>query len=317
MLNDHDRGRMEIMLVIMIKGLPDVRGNEKNTMYIVGNGFDLAHKILSKYKHFYCWLNLNGYEEFADCVQKIYPQLVNSIDSLWCNFEKALEEMKLSYLFKEYVNWPNNNWDDKEWEANILQGDKRVKEIVNNIPILINEWAEQISVNVKPLFSGLSPESKYLSFNYTLTLENVYHIPEINICHIHERVKNGTQLIVGHNSQLSTNNLPANSDEEERAMAMFVETNNGLVKPVRQQIDKYRTFFNNLSNVDTVVVIGHSLAHVDLRYFCEVRRSIKENAKWLFSKYTSEDVNRVMAFVHPAKSYPNNIYNFDIFDINN
>jgi len=236
---------------------------------------------------------------------------------LWCNFESALDSLDLHYLFKRYVTFPQNGWDEKEWHDSIMFGNERVKDIIDNIPILIKKWAEEISTNVKPHFSNLSAESKYLSFNYTLTLEQIYNIPPANICHIHESVKNDAKLVVGFNSPVSANNLPAKSDEEEKAQTMFVESQNRLVKPKQQQIEKNIEFFSSLNNTDRIIVIGHSLSQVDLRYFVEVKRSIKDNAKWYFSWFNSDDIERIMHLVKPAKYQQNFIDDYELFDLTN
>jgi len=300
----------------MIEGLPDVCGHEKTTLYIIGNGFDLAHGILSKYKHFYCWLNLNGHEEYANSLQKMFPELDKRTDFLWSNFEKALETYDLHDIYKQYVPFPDKNCSE-EWNKIIQSGAKEVEKIIESIPLRIKEWAEDINTNLKPVFTGLSNNSRYLSFNYTLTLENIYRIDPSNICYIHEKIKSKSKLIVGHNLQISTENLPAKSDEEERAQAMFVGILNRLAKPKGQQIERHRAFFNSLNNIDRIIVIGHSMARVDLGYFGEVKRSVKENAKWYFSTYTPDDIQKAMVFIKPAKLQANFIKDYDFFDLSN
>ena len=299
----------------MIKGLPNFCGNEENTLFIIGNGFDLAHGIMSKYKHFYCWLVLNGYEDYADCLQEMFPKLDKRTDFLWSNFESALEDIDLQFLFKKYVPYPNDVWDGNEWNKNISLGSNHVKDVIDRIPLLLKEWASNINIDVNPIFPTLSPESKYLTFNYTLTLENVYNIPEENICHIHEKITSKSDLIIGFDSPKFINNHPAEIDDEERAYAQFTKLQNTLVKPKLQQIEKYRSFFSSLSNINTIIVIGHSLSWVDLRYFSEIKRSIIGNAKWYFSTYQQEDYARVLSFVKPARLQPNYIKKFDFCDL--
>lgn len=299
----------------MIKGLPNFCGNEENTLFIIGNGFDLAHGIMSKYKHFYCWLIQNGHEELCMQLQKIFPELDNRIDCLWNNFESALEKPDYHFIIQEYIPYPNDGWDEIEWNKNIQIGENRVMEIIDKIPSLIKEWARDIDINVKPIFQSLSKKSKYLSFNYTLTLEKVYNISEKNVCHIHEKTTSKSKIIVGFDSPISINDFPARSIEEERAQEKFERIQNSLVKPKLQQIQKNKPFFSALSNINTVIVIGHSLSWVDLRYFSEVKQSIKKNAKWYFSIHDPEDSRRVQLFVKPAKLQPNYIQNYDFFDL--
>jgi hypothetical protein len=137
------------------------------------------------------------------------------------------------------------------------------------------------------------------------------------MCHIHESVRNDSKLIVGFNSPKSTNNLPAKSDEEEKAQRLFVESLNSLVKPKQKQIERNKDFFTSLHDIDQIIVIGHSLSHVDLGYFAEVMRSVKRNSKWYFSTFGSADINRVMRFVKLVNYQQAYIDNYEWFDLSN
>lgn len=297
----------------MKDSLPNVAGNERNTLYILGNGFDLAHGILSKYKHFFCWLNLNGYEDYAFLLQQTFSKLENINDCIWSNFESALEYYDSHDLYKRNIVLPEDTWNDGAWDSNIEEGTGKVSKMVNEIPELMKAWVKQINTNKSPRFN-LSPNSKYLTFNYTKTLEDVYHIPFDNICYIHENVDSDSKLIIGHDSPRSTNNLPAKSDEEERAQIKIVEIMNRLVKPKRQQIEKNSLFFNSLQDITTVIEIGHSMALVDLMYFEKVRKSVAKDAHWHFSCYSEEDKTKMNIFVRPAHLLPQRL-EFDTFNL--
>ena len=297
----------------MIEGLPDVMGNERKTLYIIGNGFDLAHGILSKYKHFCCWLNLNGYEDYATTLQIIFPELEGRMENLWSNFESALEHYDLHKMYKQYVKIPENTGNDDKWGRNIRSGVDKLLALASELPSLLKEWAKGIRISNEPKFE-LSPKSRYLTFNYTKTLEELYHIPEENVCHIHESIDSETKLIVGHDLQRTTDNLPAKSDEEEKAQVAFVEIMNGMEKPKRQQIEKNRIFFDSLRDITTVIEIGHSMAPVDLLYFEEVRKLVSKNAHWYFSCYSETDTTKMNRFVRPALLSPQRL-EFDTFNL--
>ena len=286
----------------MMVELPNVKGNEQKTLYIIGNGFDLAHGILSKYKHFWCWLNLNGYEDYATALQRVFPKLDGRLECLWSNFESALKDYDLHKMYGRYVTLPKDNWNDEEWARNIQTGIEKVKDLANDLPSLLKKWATLIPIKSEPIFSNISPKSKFLTFNYTTTLEQLYHVTDKkNICHIHESVDSGETLITGHDYKRSTDNLPADSLEEERAQVGFIKIMNGLTKPKRQQIEKYRFFFDSLREVNTIIEIGHSLASVDLFYFEEVLKSVAKDAVWHFSVYSESDRSKMNLFVQPAR----------------
>ena len=43
--------------------LPDFKGQEKNMLYFVGNGFDLFHDLKTRYIDFHDWLIKYHYDE--------------------------------------------------------------------------------------------------------------------------------------------------------------------------------------------------------------------------------------------------------------
>ena len=139
---------------------PDLYGKEKETLCIVGNGFDLHHGIRSTYKHFYRWLYLNGYEDFANALQETFPKLENKGDSLWCNFEDALKEYDIDAIFnreKKKLSDPNN---PDEW-TNISS---KIAGICNRIRPLLKQWVKCINTKEAEKSLELSNDSLYLTF---------------------------------------------------------------------------------------------------------------------------------------------------------
>ena len=62
---------------------------KEKTLYIIGNGFDIAHGIQSEYKYFYNYLREYD-ERFLNSLSGIYPRLFDDV-KLWCSFEKELQ----------------------------------------------------------------------------------------------------------------------------------------------------------------------------------------------------------------------------------
>ena len=67
-------------------------------------------------------------------------------------------------------------------------------------------------------------------------------------------------------------------------------------KNTRRIIDAHMGFFDSLSSVDEVTIIGCSLGAVDMDYYKSLRTSVKNNAKWNFSYHSSEDQKRIDKF---------------------
>ena len=61
---------------------------------------------------------------------------------------------------------------------------------------------------------------------------------------------------------------------------------------------KYEDFFTGLSNINTVIVIGHSLSQVvDMEYFEKIRSIFHRDTKWIFSCHDSGGLKSIGAFV--------------------
>ena len=61
---------------------PEVTVQIVNTLYILGNGFDLYHNLKTRYVDF---------KQFASVLQTLEPFFC--LDELWCNFEEALAQV--------------------------------------------------------------------------------------------------------------------------------------------------------------------------------------------------------------------------------
>jgi hypothetical protein len=66
-------------------------------------------------------------------------------------------------------------------------------------------WVDSIDItNIKKI-RDLPLDSKYLTFNYTETLEKVYAIPKSNILHIHGSRLSDKEYIIGHDNPRNPN----------------------------------------------------------------------------------------------------------------
>lgn len=59
-------------------------------------------------------------------------------------------------------------------------------------------------------------------------------------------------------------------------------------KPTREILERNKAFFDGLSSVTEVFVLGHSLAHVDEPYFSAVLDRVDPKANWSVSYYNDE-----------------------------
>ncbi len=183
------------------------------TLYIIGNGFDLAHGLCTCYEAFHEWL-----DEHKDKYAKAYF-FIDSIDGLtndielWSNFEKALGKIDAKELFKNVIKEYKETQDKDDWVAQsdaVYAGiEYFLKDYYQELLNAFGAWARDIPVDEEEIVEIKYPqimndkEDYFFTFNYTPTLEKIYHIHTEHIKHIHGDYTGKTQIIVGHATDYS------------------------------------------------------------------------------------------------------------------
>ena len=264
--------------------LPNNMRLNENVLYIIGNGFDRAHEMLTSYEHFHQWLLDNGESFAVNRLESLYTNISDN-EGKWCDVESALGSITL----EEAINYDRNfqdcsdeiNCEDSSHDA-YRCGDN-LKNVVDILPDLLRDWVASITTNdVRPIFE-LNKGAKFLSFNYTRTLENVYQIKTDKILHIHETVIGDRPLVVGYGESRFEDDEYAPDDD-----AIDVVLIKNLLSHCRKPVDailketKPKEWFKGLNEIESVIVYGHSCSKVDKPYFQKVAESIKDNANWRF-----------------------------------
>ena len=55
----------------------NLTNNKEKTLFIIGNGFDIAHDIKSCYKDYHDWLLQHDYHEFVAYMESMFPAIEN------------------------------------------------------------------------------------------------------------------------------------------------------------------------------------------------------------------------------------------------
>lgn len=134
-------------------------------------------------------------------LQSVYPAKIKDDYLLWSQFEKVLGEYDLDTV----INW--------SWDNLYLTVDSLGNQLFNNsfidtqLPDIVDEafskWVRSIKIATKRAYDEISLDALYLTFNYTDTLEELYHIPERQVLYIHGRASKGDKLIVGHDHEIN------------------------------------------------------------------------------------------------------------------
>lgn len=193
-------------------------------LFIIGNGFDIAHELPTSYEDFRKYLILSyapGYHKQMRMPQpldrNIYPdgaEFVNKKDlitfilelyDIMCENKNTwgdLEEQTGNIPYEEWLNKSDLRADDENggikesWTRDNFEiMAKNIRFAIPLVAGLIEEWISTINVTKahSDQFQQLVNVDKdlFLSFNYTLTLEKIYQISPNNICHIHGKCHQG------------------------------------------------------------------------------------------------------------------------------
>lgn len=322
-------------LAVKQVGITKISSSSK-TLFIIGNGFDLAHGVPSGY---------NNFRKFLYPKSELRQVLDNFIDKddIWGNLEDSL-----AYLDRESL-MDNIDLFLKEFEAEDEDSEDFTYGkfysaidwalypaiiILEDLPYLFKKWVKKLK-NPRPkesLINLLNSNAKYITFNYTEFLETVYGIPPENILYIHGNRKNKKEnLILGHGydpeelfenwykenksikrDKSSPTQLAYFDDDEELtnyknamqyyaidiAIGRLEEYYENSKKDTTAVIKKHSKFLETLQEIEQIIVLGHSLSETDYAYFSHLI-SINKKPKqiqWKISWYCMEDLMRVALF---------------------
>lgn len=291
-----------------------------SSLFIAGNGFDVAHGIPTQYSEFRSFI-IQKYPEALElrdevvCLEdfgKIDPNefaaeiLLNAMDKAagenWCNFEDALAYINFDNKFP-LPNHKENETDEEDqmlMQQYLLYMDMLTSGFINCSKIwqdLFRLWIKEIQSTIDrgnyqskasllKLFSD--PEMQFFSFNYTKTLQKLYGVKKV--IHIHNRV--GQKLIFGHDKSGKVG-LYQNMNYEDGpniSSSFLDDMVLSFKKDTASPMKKYANFFRSLNcNIDRVYSYGFSYGKVDRVYIKEIISRISENTLWLFTEHEAHN----------------------------
>ncbi|MFA6738430.1 MAG: bacteriophage abortive infection AbiH family protein [Sedimentibacter sp.] len=281
-------------------------------LVIVGNGFDRFNGIKSCYSDFKNFILKNGGSNYISKMENYFPNLnANNRDNLlWSSFEDALECLEVETVISEATRGHKIDFDYAMRDTAIYEDmvEYEIQELVEDTQTYFMNWIESIQLT-KSAYPApfIDKNDIYISFNYTMTLENKYNVPEQNVLHIHGSILKG-DLIFGHGRDYYA---MINSElvYEMQAENNVINWINILKKPVQEVINSNLNFWSRLSqsNINEVIVFGHSLSTIDIPYFIKVIECIG-NVHWRFSVYSLKDLRTTKSFIKNQ-----NIQSYEIF----
>ena len=291
--------------------IPNTKFLSNQILYIIGNGFDLAHDMKTSYEDFHQWLLDNGESSAVNRIESLYPNITNN-EGRWCDVESALGSITLEEAInydRNYQECPDEIYcEDSSHEA--YRCGENLKNVVDILPGLLRDWVASISTkDISPKFEIIK-DAKFLSFNYTRTLEDAYQIKTDNILHIHETIIENRPLVVGYGEARFEDDEYVSDDD-----TIDVVLIKNLLSHCRKPVDailketKPKEWFKGLNEIESVIIYGHSCSKVDKPYFETVVKNVKPNAHWTFFVH---DENKNKSIEKFAKSILKDTMSFEI-----
>lgn len=273
-------------------------------LYIVGNGFDLHHQIPSSYRAFGEFVRQTDQQTYG-CVERYFAM----DDNFWYEFENRLASLDTDTIIEEsegfLVGYGADDWSDANHHDYQYEIGQAVDAISKTLRKRFAQWVRQLPIPTSVganLRLRIDPAGRFLNFNYTPSLQQIYGVPDDRVLHIHGKANDATEtLVLGHGYQPDSNPDPYRdfSDPEE-ADIRIVEGRgiidgyfNDTFKPTASIIEDKKQFFTQLADVTDVLVMGHSLAEVDYPYFEEVLNNIDTcSVRWKVSVFGDDEAGK-------------------------
>ena len=292
-----------------------------HTLVVIGNGFDIMHGAKSSYWDFQKTIGKNSSLRY-----EMETYLDVPADSLWYNLEDALGRMNYAMFLTPPVldMWLEDfgAYDPDAQAADFFAAVETAIGPTFTIPQELNsrfrKWVKTLKVESEERpFSFIQGDYKVLSFNYTEFIEDLYGAKDENICYIHGCRKHRgkgkpDELILGHVPGMEEQQwdkvdlkpvkfknpykryiFESAMETAAREAAWFDDL---TTKNCSEIIRKHNNFFDGLTEIEKVFVIGHSLSEVDYPYFNEIVKRC--HTKWVMGYHSLDDMKRLIEIVN-------------------
>ncbi|WGX75472.1 bacteriophage abortive infection AbiH family protein [Paraclostridium bifermentans] len=273
-------------------------------LFIIGNGFDLAHGLPTSYGDFrdyledVDWSYLESLEEMYGFTIGSSRELVKNY--LWRDFETNLSNIDETSIIEQGENIELGlEWEDIGVEDTLYdywEGQYRFIERLNDF---VMSWIKQVDIDIQRITDSIDTEDLFITFNYTLLLEKVYGIDKYNILHIHGSIdEDDNSPVIGHGNKdkiIEIQEIYTEAGEKfyEKKSAIYSAVANyytRTLKDVDYFIRTNKYFFRRLKDVESIYIIGHSLGEVDIPYFREIYNNVSEDTIWNVYYYSEDSM---------------------------
>lgn len=275
-------------------------------LYVVGNGFDIAHGLPTRYWDFRSYLEQID-EEFLyefEMHYNLYPNMSDEEkkELLWNEFETNLANIDEDNIIEQATSIEMDlDSGDIGIEDTLYMHFTEEYQYINKLSSYLKRWVRTIRIrDVLPKVSQID-KSKcdlYINFNYTSLLEKVYGIPDSSVIHIHGSLKEyNDDPVLGHGNLARIETI---EEKQKRAEECFDEKETSICRVLNdyyrttlKDVEHYKNYLQRIADEDVseIIVVGHSLAGIDMPYFSEIDSLTGENVLWTLVWFDSNEKN--------------------------
>ena len=279
-----------------------------NTLYIIGNGLDLAQGMETSYTHFYQYLKDKKCSQLLELMKKD----INADKELWSDMEEGLGKFTLKVGkptdLEKLRHEINENLQTylRGQCLTFLPNEKQKTDFINDFTFIgrffkqnddVN-FARSIKVNYKDLiYRG---ETRFrninvITFNYTDTLEKLLDVDSnnfpkdlphnsklIDICHVHGRL--GETIIFGVDNVEQIKNPMFRANEYVNYCLVKKATNMAI------NSQNFSICENLIKEANLIILFGVSLGNTDLRWWRLIGEEIKKRTDIIIIDYLFSSV---------------------------
>lgn len=259
-------------------------------LYVIGNGFDLWHGIPS---------SLARFKEYVQATDRdVYREVEDYLPTRedWSDLERALADMDVDALIDNLGHfmgsYSDDNWSDAGHHDFQYEVQNAVERLSTGLRLRFSEWIRKLpiptSATTQKQLATLDADSLFFTFNYTSTLSSLYGVPFERILFIHGCADLADDdLVLGHAWHPQTRKSLNDRSDIEEIDTRLIEANDliddyfsATFKRSADLIAQHRGFFDALTDIEQVIVLGHSLSDVDAAYFMALleQRSVAQAA---------------------------------------
>ena len=286
-------------------------------LFIIGNGFDLAHKLPTAYNP--------AFKKIAESIEQrsYFWDIYQSQEAdIWADFENCLAHPDFNSLEEIFDGYAPDYFSDHESDRNAI-----ITQVDLNGKLLeaLHVFADQAECAIdkassKPEYwDYFSQNDLFVTFNYTHTLERLYNIPSCKVLHIHGEVGKNNLILGFPEGKYKAEEYCYDVRQKGRGPYRMVNIEEHIEDMLKDEsmdyytyeayhllIEKTKSFckspqtkelraFLKETNVDGIIVIGHSCA-IDFPYF-ECLNQDYPLARWAFNPFDDNTKLNVEAMI--------------------